>query len=107
MAKTYVLSDVHIGNDKPTCWYQKSYHEPYLIAVLDNILQNKAEIDEVILLGDLFDFWTYAPDDDLPTIDDILNANPNIFGLNGKLTQVVEALPGKVKYLRGNHDINI
>lgn len=107
MAKTYVLSDVHIGNDKMTCWYQKSYHEPYLIAVLDHLLQNKAEIDEVILLGDLFDFWTYAAEDDLPSLDDILNANPNIFGLNGKLTQVVEALPGKVKYLRGNHDINI
>lgn len=107
MAKTYVLSDVHIGNDKPTCWYQKSYHEPYLIGVLDNIIQHKAEIDELILLGDLFDFWTYAPDEDPPTIDDILNANPNIFGLNGKLTQVVQTLPGKVKYLRGNHDINI
>jgi len=107
MAKTYVLSDVHIGDDKMTCWYQKSYHEPYLIAVLDHLLQNKAEVDEVILLGDLFDFWTYAPDDDLPSIDQILNANPNVFGPSGKLTQVVEALPGKVKYLRGNHDINI
>ena len=29
-----VLSDVHIGNDANTCWYQSTVHEPYLIAAL-------------------------------------------------------------------------
>jgi hypothetical protein len=29
MAKRYavVLSDIHIGDNSPTCWYQKSVHE--------------------------------------------------------------------------------
>src|SRR5690348_3955840 len=100
MAKTYVLSDVHIGNDTPTCWYQKSYHEPYLIAVLDEILKNKDKtdenkIDEVLLLGDLFDFWTYAPEDAPPSIEEILKANPNIFGEKVKFPDGTVA-PGKL-----------
>src|SRR5258706_6605116 len=105
--KPYVLSDIHIGDNTAQCWYQRDYHEPYLIAALDYILNNKANVDEVIILGDLFDFWTYPPDRQPPSIDDILNANPNIFGSNGKLTEVIKALPGQVKYMRGNHDISI
>ncbi|MCE2661284.1 MAG: hypothetical protein LW716_00330, partial [Microcystis sp. 53602_E8] len=27
--KIVVLSDVHIGTNVPTNWYQKSFHEPY------------------------------------------------------------------------------
>ena len=51
MTKTYVLSDIHIGTNYRTCWYQQGYHEPYLIAVLDEIIRNKANIDECILLA--------------------------------------------------------
>ena len=102
-----VISDVHVGTNYPTCWYQQNVHEPYLIKVLDWIIANSANIKEFVILGDLFDFWTYPPDMAPPTIDMILQANPNIFGPAGKLSQVLTALDGNVTYLCGNHDMNV
>jgi UDP-2,3-diacylglucosamine pyrophosphatase LpxH len=108
---TIVISDIHIGNNYKTCWYQQSVHEPYMLALLDYILQNantgNTPINRLILLGDLFDFWTYPPDMIPPTIDEILAANPNLFASGGKLGQVVEALHGNVQYIHGNHDITL
>jgi len=104
-----ILSDTHIGTNYKTCWYQASTHEPYLIRVLDHIIQNAnsgtAPITRLIILGDFFDFWTYPPAMRPPTIDEIVAANPNVLGPEGKLRQVVEALGGNVIYVRGNHDI--
>jgi UDP-2,3-diacylglucosamine pyrophosphatase LpxH len=102
-----VLSDIHIGDNSPTVWYQKTIHEGFLMAVLDDVIKNKTTVLELILLGDVVDFWTYAVDDIPPTFDEIIAANPNIFGPNGKLSQVLTALEGKVTYVRGNHDMNI
>ena len=52
---TVVISDIHIGNDAPTCWYQKKYHEPYLINFLQWILDARSSqnIDRLFILGDL------------------------------------------------------
>ena len=107
--QTVVISDVHIGTNYKTCWYQQSVHEPYMLALLDYILQNANQgtnpVNRLVILGDLFDFWTYPPSVDPPTIDEILAANPKLFGPNGKFTQVVQALNGNVQYIHGNHDI--
>ena len=102
-----VISDVHIGTNYPTCWYQKSVHEPYLVKVLDWIIANRAQIKEFVILGDLFDFWTYPPNMAPPTIDMILQENPHLFGADGKVSQVLTALEGNVVYLCGNHDMNV
>ena len=108
---TVIISDIHIGSNYKTCWYQQSVHEPYMLALLDYILQNanngSDSIDRLIILGDLFDFWTYPPAMVPPTITAILAANPALFGRNGKLVQVVNALKGNVFYLHGNHDITL
>lgn len=98
-----VLSDVHIGNNSNTCWYQSSVHEPYVIAALEWIVQNAGMFQEVILLGDLVDTWTYPPSVQPPGIADIITANPNVLGSNGALAKVVNAVP-KVTFLLGNHD---
>jgi UDP-2,3-diacylglucosamine pyrophosphatase LpxH len=106
-----IISDIHIGTNYKTCWYQQSVHEAYLVRVLDHVIQNAnsgaAPITRLIILGDLFDFWTYPPARRPPTIDEIIAANPNVLGPDGKLRQVVEALDGNVIYLRGNHDIAV
>jgi hypothetical protein len=44
--KIVVLSDVHIGTNVPTNWYQKSFHEPYLSAILDYVIDNADSIQE-------------------------------------------------------------
>lgn len=108
---TIIISDIHIGTNEKTCWYQKSVHEPYMLALLDYIIQhaNKGgdSIDRLIILGDLFDFWTYPPSMVPPTVDAILAANPALFGPDGKLGQVVKALKGNVQYIHGNHDMTL
>ncbi|WP_287169904.1 MULTISPECIES: metallophosphoesterase [unclassified Microcystis] len=105
--KIIVLSDIHIGDNSPTVWYQKSFHEPYLTAVLDHVIKNASSIQELILLGDIFDFWTYPPDKRPPSFEQIIEQNPNILGPQGKLSQVLTALEGQVTYVRGNHDMNV
>jgi UDP-2,3-diacylglucosamine pyrophosphatase LpxH len=105
-----VLSDIHIGTNGPTSWYQKDYHEPYLKAIFDEIINGKSwaeEISELVLLGDIVDLWTYPAEDIPPSFDEIMRANPAIFGPSGSLSQVLTALKGNVTYVRGNHDMTI
>jgi UDP-2,3-diacylglucosamine pyrophosphatase LpxH len=108
---TVVISDIHIGDNSRTCWYQKTVHEQYLLALMDWIIDRATGkdpvIDRLIILGDLFDFWTYPPDQRPPTTQQILDANPKIFGPDGKMRKVMDALNGNVLYVHGNHDINI
>lgn len=99
-----VLSDVHIGDNTRTCWYQRSVHEARLTEALAWIVARKDTIREVVLLGDLFDVWTYPPWVQPPTIDAIIRANPTLLGPGGPLASVVRALPGQVRLLLGNHD---
>lgn len=98
-----VLSDVHIGSDAPTVWYQRRVHEPYLLAALDWVLRQAADVREVVLLGDLVDVWTYDPSLRPPSMADIIAANPAVLGPDGALAAVVRAVP-KVTMLLGNHD---
>jgi UDP-2,3-diacylglucosamine hydrolase len=55
------------------------------------VVDNKGDVDRLIILGDLFDFWTYPPDQTPPTTDEIIDANPNVFGANGALSKVLTA----------------
>ncbi len=55
------------------------------------MIANADSIQELILLGDLFDFWTYPPNFTPPATVDIINANPNIFGATGKFSQALTA----------------
>jgi UDP-2,3-diacylglucosamine pyrophosphatase LpxH len=102
-----VLSDVHIGNGAPTCWYQPALHERPLMDLLRWILANRERIREVVLLGDLFDVWTYPPSDKPPSMGDIIRANPRVLGPGGPLADVVKAFPGQVRMLLGNHDVSL
>lgn len=98
-----VLSDIHVGNNANTCWYQSNVHEPYLVAACDWIVRNAGNIREVVLLGDLVDIWTYPPSVRPPSMAEIIAANPRTLGPGGALAKVVEAVP-KVSFLLGNHD---
>lgn len=103
--KTVVISDIHMGTNEATNWYNNGIHEPYLAYILQWVIDNKTEVDELIILGDLFDFWTYPPDVKPPSAAEIIAANPGILGPDGLLNQVLNELEGRVSYLHGNHDI--
>ncbi len=98
------ISDIHIGTGVPTVWYQPAVHDPYLSAILNWVLTTSDSIQELILLGDIFDFWTYPPDAKPPPLNDIIKANPAILGKNGLLHKVVTKLNGAVTLMLGNHD---
>ena len=102
-----VLSDIHIGDNTPACWYQDRVHFSRLAGVLDWVVANRASVREVIFLGDTFDFWTYAPSRRPPRMSDIIRANPRLLGAGGPLASLVRALPGRVRLLPGNHDENL
>jgi len=102
-----ILSDIHIGTTAHTVWYRKEVHEKYLIAIFDDIIDRAKKIQEVILLGDIFEFWSYPPNVIPPTLDAIIADNPNILGAKGKLSQVLSALEGRIIYISGDHDISV
>jgi UDP-2,3-diacylglucosamine pyrophosphatase LpxH len=102
-----VISDVHIGDNSPTVWYQQKYHEPYLKALFDHVIANADSIQELVILGDFVDFWTYPPDRRPPSFADIVAANPNVLGRSGMLNAALIALQGRVSYVPGNHDMSI
>src|SRR4051794_6706504 len=102
-----VLSDVHIGNGLPTCWYQPSAHDAKLTAILHWIVARRASIREVVLLGDLFDVWTYAPTVRPPSMAQIIAANGTLLGPGGPFARLVRALPGRVRLMLGNHDLSL
>ncbi|WP_428606623.1 metallophosphoesterase [Sedimenticola sp.] len=116
--KIIILSDIHIGTNEPTNWYQSSIHQPYLVAALDYVIANSAGISELVLLGDLVDFWTYLPDqtppdfyNDLPSVKTIVGANPGIFGFNkpasmGPLAKA-SVMVDKCVFIPGNHDMTM
>lgn len=109
MSKTQiiVLSDIHIGDDSPTVWYQSSVHNPYLAAITAWVVDNADSIREVVLLGDVVDFWTYPADRRPPAFGDIVAAQPAIFGAAGFFGQMLDALDGAVTLVPGNHDMTV
>ncbi|MCB0641330.1 MAG: DUF4474 domain-containing protein [Phaeodactylibacter sp.] len=94
-----------MGTNVPTNWYQKDIHESYVEKIFETISSEAQTGDEFIILGDLFDFWTYPPDKTPPTAQQIIDANPNILGPNGALVKLINQGKVKVSYLKGNHDI--
>jgi UDP-2,3-diacylglucosamine pyrophosphatase LpxH len=104
--KIIVLSDIHIGDNSPTCWYQTSVHEKYLLAILDWVAKD-ANVSELVLAGDIVDTWTYPFNVKPPSFAAIASKNPNVFGLQGGLAKVLDALGGAVTYIPGNHDMSV
>lgn len=115
MTKTDVvsISDIHMGDNSVACWYNNEFHDGYLKRILQYVIANASDIKEFVILGDLFDFWTYPPDVKPPTVGDIIAANtgtladPGIFGLGNIFDTAVIALEGRVSYIVGNHDITL
>ncbi len=112
--KLFFISDVHIGSNAPTYWYQDQIHGPFLETALAYIKAQKESVSELVLLGDFLDQWMDPPEALPPDFQAIIKANPRIFGgmFNGKqvpgaLMEILDALEGNVVYLNGNHDIYI
>jgi len=56
---TYFVSDVHLGPNYSSNWYQTIVHGDYFKAVLRYIQDKKKKVGDVVILGDWFDFQVY------------------------------------------------
>lgn len=99
-----VLSDIHLGTDAPTVWYQRAVHEPILRHLLGWIGRQAAQVREVVLLGDVVDLWTYPGRVRPPRFRDIVASHPATLGPDGALVALLDEVPGGVTYVPGNHD---
>lgn len=100
--KTIVMSDHHISScAEPYSWCSKEE----LSRLCDLLAQaaSNPDIEEIVLLGDLFDFWVYPVDAVPLTPAQIIDINPELVKA---LKQCVEKLPN-VYYLPGNHDMGV
>ena len=107
-----ILSDIHIGNDSPTNWYQSELHAPFLEKALAWGGDAVNKVDQLVILGDLVDQWTYAPDIIPPSFSDITTAlcNNSIFGNGMALAVAISKISergGEAVYVNGNHDMNV
>ena len=78
--KLVLISDIHIGNNSPTNWFQDTVHPPFLGKVLEYVRENTGTIKELIILGDLVDQWMYTPTEQPPSLADRLSG-PSPFSL--------------------------
>ncbi len=99
-----VLSDIHLGTDAPTVWYQRAVHEPMFLHLLGWIESQAAAVREVVLLGDVVDLWTYPGRTKPPRFGEIVACHPATLGPDGALARVLDAVDGGVTYVPGNHD---
>jgi UDP-2,3-diacylglucosamine pyrophosphatase LpxH len=105
--KVVVLSDIHLSDNSPTSWYQKVIHQEYLLAIFEWVVSHSDEVSELVLLGDIVDFWTSPFDVVPPTFRHIVEQNELVLGPDGGLARVLDALDGAVTYVRGNHDMMV
>jgi UDP-2,3-diacylglucosamine pyrophosphatase LpxH len=99
--KAVVVSDVHISNGQKYSWFVSPYSE-YFVEMLKK-MSNDPGVEELILLGDLFDLWLY-PVDVVPwTVKEIIQANPPAVEA---LKLCLQNIP-TVYYMTGNHDAGV
>lgn len=108
MTMTVFLSDLHIGTNAETNWYQLKTHENLVKSVLEFIQRNSDQVDDVVILGDWFEQWNYLPYSVVPNLKDFFIANPGLFARTKDKTDfisVMESIKGHLRFVNGDHDM--
>ncbi|MBN2528547.1 MAG: metallophosphoesterase [Deltaproteobacteria bacterium] len=109
--KRIFISDVHLGAGKFASSHYKNDWDWLSVDETQNFVsflnhletQQKDQIKEIVLLGDIFDNWICPHDIRPPSIDEIINAEKNT-AVKDALLSLSSAI--KVLYLPGNHDMH-
>ena len=108
VCKTIFISDIHMGVNAKTNWYQNQAHREALKGFLRYTLKHATEIKDIVVLGDWFDQWTYSSSDNPPNVARIMEENKDIFKQgdgNCDFVSVMEAIRGNLRFVNGNHDM--
>jgi UDP-2,3-diacylglucosamine pyrophosphatase LpxH len=115
----YFISDIHLGPNYSTNWYQASVHKDHFKAILRFIQDKEKNVGDVVILGDWFDFQVYdlnfSPDRHSKrkyapvTLQQIIDAHPELFtrqtGVHsGDFITLMDTISGNIHYINGNHD---
>ena len=107
--RTIFISDVHMGVDADTNWWQNSVHKKALKGVLKYAQDHATEMADFVVLGDWFDQWTYSPDNNPALVQDILDKHVDLFTPapdgSGDFITLMRTIGGKLRYVNGNHDM--
>jgi UDP-2,3-diacylglucosamine pyrophosphatase LpxH len=99
--KTIVISDLHISNGAAYSWFLPPY--PDCLAAMLSQVAKDPEVEQLVIMGDMFDLWLY-PINIVPwSVAQILDDNP---GITQALRACVANLPA-VYYMLGNHDMQV
>lgn len=102
MTRRVFVSDVHMSTaDHPYDWLQPDQAQRFL-DFLDDLANGPDRVDELVLVGDMFDDWV-CPVDVLPKRFSDIAAKQT--GIVGRLKTISETKP--VTYVLGNHDMSI
>ncbi|MEW6711045.1 MAG: hypothetical protein AB1403_14555 [Candidatus Riflebacteria bacterium] len=107
---TVFLSDLHIGTNLETNWYQQEVHERIIKSVLDFVVQNGEEIKDLVILGDWFELWNYPPEATIPSLKEIFRRQPGLFDRTKdqrNFIDAMEAITGSLRYINGDHDMQV
>ncbi|MEJ2170856.1 MAG: metallophosphoesterase [Desulfobacterales bacterium] len=112
--KRIFISDIHLGDDaryrdkvpERRARFSPSEHRDRLLNFLDKqVISEKDKVEDLVLLGDVFDTWVCPFDDFPPTYDSIFASQENKPILD-RLRQIADSNVN-LCYVNGNHDYDL
>jgi UDP-2,3-diacylglucosamine pyrophosphatase LpxH len=106
--KTLFISDIHMGagkEDGKWDWFSINDEGPYLINFFEYITDRCKEhedIEEVVLLGDIFDLWVCPHDKEPHSFEEIIKAQTAVIKAMKTMASTVPTC-----YVNGNHDYRV
>ena len=108
--KRFFISDIHLSSqtlyDDPNkpAWFNPEKHGPRLISFLENnVLADKDNIKDLILLGDIFNTWVCPAKKPPPKFTEIFIANKPILNMFKKI--IKNGI--NIFFVNGNHDFDL
>ncbi|MDJ0764919.1 MAG: metallophosphoesterase [Myxococcota bacterium] len=98
-----VISDVHMSNNAHYSWFKSKNKTPEALKHFLTKLSTDTTVQELVLLGDIFDLWLYPVDVSPWDFLSVVHQWPQV--IDG-LKACVAALP-VVTYINGNHDMTV
>ncbi len=99
--KVVFISDIHLSADASTSWMYE--HIGPLASYLQS-LNDRHDVSELVILGDLLDDWMVPIEDSPTTFEEILAAEHNQPVVTA-LQEICENPTIHVTYVTGNHDL--
>jgi UDP-2,3-diacylglucosamine pyrophosphatase LpxH len=103
--KTLFVSDIHLGGGEKWVWFSAEKEGPFLRKFFHYVAARqaeKADIKELVLLGDVFDLWVCPHDVEPHTFSQILKTHKEVIR---EIKTTAKTVP--ILYVNGNHDFRV